>query len=211
MKLLDLYDLIKSGWIQGPYAVNSDGQSVNPRSVTAVKWCLWGGCMRIEAGLSEEQSWQTIHSPLIDKLHPIYDDPVEFSEGHGRTQEEVLDFIERAAKFEILICIRDKISIGYTDLFAAADNLGKQCDPDSPDACKWCLYGALYTNPEYRVGEGVGSRVANLLRQMIPDGYYSTVDFNMRNTQAQVLEWIDSKIKELRLANTSPPQQSSLG
>ena len=83
---------------------------------------------------------------------------------------------------------RARIAKGHSVGAAARDAEGKECPPDSTQACSWCAIGALDTN--YKSYHGAYNYLLVVLRDTSLVSHYSD-----SHTQAEVIQLYDKAIE----------------
>lgn len=86
-----MISLIKRGWTQGAFARDDAGNSVHVSAPFACEWCLMGAAMNACNGLSPFKVGG-FYGFIEDALPGI--GIVTFNDTTGRTQQEVLTFLE---------------------------------------------------------------------------------------------------------------------
>lgn len=106
-------------------------------------------------------------------------------------------------KLELLKAARNLISEPehWTQGVEARDKDGKVIISTSPEAVKWCAYGAIWKFHEEN--EGVQIQAEELLRSCIPDGCPSLLKLNDCHTHEEVLAVYDRAIVKAEQANDS--------
>jgi hypothetical protein len=97
--------LLKYQWIQGTYAEQKDGQSVDPGNPDATGFCLLGALVRAE-GRDSYRAHGTAHSLAEDKLVQLIpakqEQPsvADWQDEPKRTKKQVLALLDRAIRRE---------------------------------------------------------------------------------------------------------------
>lgn len=93
----------------------------------------------------------------------------------------------RRPLIEALKEAKKKIEQGFCQQTWARDELGNAVRPLDPEACKWCIGGALSTTDHYQ-------SCMDFLQLRLPG---SVASFNDSRTKEEVLKFLDESIEEL--------------
>lgn len=94
--LTGMRDLIARGWVQGPWAVDKEGNSCRHDHPDAVAWCIAGASYRFFE--IDVVTWIRARQRIDDLLPEFHSvsPAVTFNEVPRRTQAEVLALLDRA-------------------------------------------------------------------------------------------------------------------
>lgn len=95
-ELQAIRNVVARGWTQGCAARDANGNAVGSLSPDAVKWCLAGARSRAW----EDNARREGPVNLSEYLLPGSGGYVNWNDAPGRTQEEVLAFLDEAIKIE---------------------------------------------------------------------------------------------------------------
>jgi hypothetical protein len=102
---------------------------------------------------------------------------------------------------KVLIRVRKRLSNpeAWTKHSKAKDRYGAAVGYNSPEACSWCLLGAIQReSADSRQDDHVIYRMRSFIRADRRDRFLVSINDNPRTTHQDILKWLDTVINYYR-------------